>query len=244
MQTIQYNLTTNEFLQKLYGYQKGYALNEITQMESQLALTLPDVLRQYYLQCGQHSINHCLHDLFAPEECYFSHDALEEEARDALAHNDSEYAQYCRDGIAQSDNYFVFWVENQGVWYAGIKVTDLSLIDPPVYMTTNDDLIQWKLSANTMTSFLQSMFWENLSDCDELEYDQIDVKQLASFGIEQNALFASPIGKAARLVNCWLEDSQQLCLCLHDEQNIEIVYLVDIAKNDNFDDDFDEDFDD
>ena len=40
-------------------------------------------------------------------------------------------------------NYLLFWRENQGCWYAGIKAEDLTQPSPAVYYNDQDDVYSW-----------------------------------------------------------------------------------------------------
>ena len=52
--------------------------------------------------------------------------------------------------------------ENQGVWNAGIKKEDLALENPPVYMTTNDDLYSWEKVTDDIDTFIILQILDNL----------------------------------------------------------------------------------
>lgn len=52
----------------------------------------------------------------------------------------------------QENSHFILLNENQGVCRAGIRRSDMTLSDPPVYVTMNDT--DWKLCAPTTSEFL------------------------------------------------------------------------------------------
>ena len=68
--------------------------------------------------------------------------------------------------------------KNQGVWNAGIKKEDLSLENPPVYMTTNDDLYSWEKVTDDIDTFIIVQVLENLSSskfyCLTFDSEQIE----------------------------------------------------------------------
>ena len=52
----------------------------------------------------------------------------------------------------QESSHFILLNENQGVCRAGIRRSDMTLSDPPVYVTMDDTA--WKLCASTTSEFL------------------------------------------------------------------------------------------
>ena len=108
---------------------------EIEQAEKTLGITLPKVLKNYYHECGDLNINQCFSYLLMPDDLGFSHqwerENLEE---DDIPQNEIDNI------LAKIPNIFIFWCENQGVWLAGINEKDLNSENPPIYISTNDDL--------------------------------------------------------------------------------------------------------
>ena len=100
---------------------------------------MPKVLRRYYHECGDLDINSCFSSILNLDEIGFSHTWEREFLEDDEVSNDE-----IEKALKQTDNFLIFWTENQGVWNAGIKKEDLALENPPVYMTTNDDLYSWE----------------------------------------------------------------------------------------------------
>ena len=93
------------------------------------------------------------------EDIEFSHNWLKEQLED------DDYSQEEIEKILkETDNFLIFWTENQGVWNAGIKKEDLSLENPPVYMTTNDDLYTWEKVTDDIDTFILLQIIDNLSD--------------------------------------------------------------------------------
>lgn len=93
---------------------------------------LPEMLKEYYLSLGkQEAIN-------------YSHNRLLKPGGEI--------------GFSQ-DDYLVFYEENQGVVFWGIKRTDLGLSNPPVYGNYSGDEMapDWQLECATTDAFLLLM---------------------------------------------------------------------------------------
>jgi uncharacterized protein (TIGR02996 family) len=89
----------------------GVPEKRIAEGERRLGIRLPRALRDYYLVAGSHKFNQAHNNLLPPEEWFLSSGKL------------------------------MFLVENQGVWFGGVKVNDRDGDDPPVfgqYEGTND----------------------------------------------------------------------------------------------------------
>ncbi|MFR8990921.1 MAG: DUF6630 family protein [Fusobacterium sp.] len=130
---------------------------EINRTEIRLKANFPRVLRRYYHECGDLDINSCFSSILNLDEIGFSHtwerEALED---DGISNDEIEKA------LKQTDNFLIFWTENQGVWNAGIKKEDLALENPPVYMTTNDDLYSWEKVTDDIDTFIILQVLDNL----------------------------------------------------------------------------------
>lgn len=153
---------------------------EINRTEIRLKANFPRVLRRYYHECGDLDINSCFSSILNLDEIGFSHtwerEALED---DGISNDEIEKA------LEQTDNFLIFWTENQGVWNAGIKKEDLSLENPPVYMTTNDDLYSWKKVTDDIDTFIILQVLDNLQssgfyfltfDSEEIDFLLLDKK--------------------------------------------------------------------
>lgn len=107
----------------------GFAEGEIAALEKQLNVVLPAKLREYYLTLGKHeAINYSHNRLLRPGgEIKFS-----------------------------PDDYLVFYEENQGVVFWGIKKEDLVNPNPPVYggYTSEDGKANWYLELPTTETSL------------------------------------------------------------------------------------------
>ena len=107
----------------------GVAESEIVAVEKELNIAMPAKLREYYLTLGKHeAINYSHNRLLKPGgEIEFS-----------------------------PDGYLVFYEENQGVVYWGIKKEDLLNPNPPVYggYTSEDGTANWYLELPTTETSL------------------------------------------------------------------------------------------
>ena len=139
------NFFNNPILAKVFGNnlasKNNYKISweEINNTEFRLKADFPNVLRRYYHECGDLDINTCFSSILNLDELGFSHTWEREALKDDGVSNDE-----IEKALKQTDNFLIFWTENQGVWNAGIKKEDLALENPPVYMTTNDDLYSWE----------------------------------------------------------------------------------------------------
>lgn len=192
------NFFNNLILAKVFGNnlasKNNYKISwkEINNTEFRLKTDFPNVLRRYYYECGDLDINTCFSSILNLDELGFSHtwerEALED---DGLPNDEIEKA------LKETDNFLIFWTENQGVWNAGIKKEDLSLENPPVYMTTNDDLYSWEKVTDDIDTFIIVQVIENLSsskfyyltfDSEQIEFLLQDKK------ISKDELIKNPLG--------------------------------------------------
>lgn len=130
---------------------------EINKTEIRLKTNFPKVLRRYYHECGDLDINSCFSSILNLDEIGFSHTWEREALKDDGVSNDE-----IEKALEKTDNFLIFWTENQGVWNAGIKKEDLSLENPPVYMTTNDDLYSWEKVTDDIDTFIILQVLDNL----------------------------------------------------------------------------------
>lgn len=192
------NFFNNPILAKVFGNnlasKNNYKISwkEINNTELRLKTDFPNVLRRYYHECGDLDINTCFSSILNLDELGFSHtwerEALED---DGLSNDEIEKA------LKETDNFLIFWTENQGVWNAAIKKEDLSLENPPVYMTTNDDLYSWEKVTDDIDTFIIVQVIENLSsskfyyltfDSEQIEFLLQDKK------ISKDELIKNPLG--------------------------------------------------
>lgn len=148
-------------VEKVFANKGSYKISweQIYKTEIRLKTDLPRVLKRYYHECGDFDINSCFSEILNLEDIEFSHNWLKEQLED------DDYSQEeIEKVLKETDNFLIFWTENQGVWNAGIKKEDLSLENPPVYMTTNDDLYTWEKVTDDIDTFILLQIMDNLSD--------------------------------------------------------------------------------
>lgn len=109
----------------------GFPEDDISALEKQLNLTLPETIRAYYLELGKHeNLNYSHNRLLKPDhEIGFS-----------------------------DDGYLVIYEENQVVAFWGIKTEDLKVSNPPVWV--NYDTIEksdWMIETQTAEDFFVLM---------------------------------------------------------------------------------------
>ncbi|WP_103070122.1 hypothetical protein [Aquimarina sediminis] len=119
-----YNVTEIE-------HEFGYQMDELIEVETQLKVNIPKILKEYYLTLGK---NECINK---------SHNRLLEPNKEIRL---------------SDDGYLIFYEENQTVAYWGIKKEDLELENPPVWGNygTNESP-DWHLEAKTTEDFLLLM---------------------------------------------------------------------------------------
>lgn len=105
----------------------GYTEEEITWLKGKFG-ALPQVLEEYYRNAGGTQEFHCVQDEWILPE-HFQRWKWLQQSEDLILLN-----------------------ENQGVCRAGIHREDLSLPNPPVYSTEDDQ--QWELCAPSVSDFL------------------------------------------------------------------------------------------
>ena len=155
------NFFNSPVFEKVFGNNSvnNYKISweEINKTEIRLKTDLPKVLRRYYHECGDLEINSCFSSILNLDEIGFSH-TWEREALE----NDEVSNDEIEKLLKETDNFLIFWTENQGVWNAGIKKEDLPLENPPVYMTTNDDLYSWEKVTDDIDTFIILQILDNL----------------------------------------------------------------------------------
>ena len=178
MSKKRYQISPIEFIQwaePLFGYRKGKATGfsekTVASYEEEAGIHLPAALREYYLACGKASLNCALHEIF--EEDYEELAKLRVLPRERWGE--------------VTGNYLLFWCENQGCWYAGIKAEDLTRPNPAVYYNDQDDVYSWAPFSDSVQSFLLNIILLNLEA--RVRPDRIDdsaeiQKVLAGGGVD------------------------------------------------------------
>lgn len=154
----------------------GFSVEEIGRAEQRLGVSLPPVYRDFLASYGQDPINTHLHQIFSPEEIVTTYQLIEDTLKDwtpefEIAVRDGRVEDYADNGYFKlwrlpreqwptvTENYLLIWCENQGVWNAGYRMEDLLTgeKDPPVYISTEDDFITFRLCARSTEDFLWEM---------------------------------------------------------------------------------------
>lgn len=138
-----------------------------------------------------------LHPILIPDEdgkpfggrLSFSHDYIEDAMLDIRRHNETSGEEQERLWALpkerweeQLDNYLLFWREDQGCWYAGIRKRDLDQPNPVVYFNDQDTMYHWGPFADSVQSFLLATVLENLeedADPDVME-DPVEIQKVLS----------------------------------------------------------------
>lgn len=107
---------------------------------TELGLTLPQALIDYYTLAGQHFINQEHNQLLPIEQMYWI------------------------------DDKFVFMEEDQRVVYWGIKQADVDSPNPLVWQGINSDVIDWYEEPYKLSQFLMAMWkWTVTGEQEESE---------------------------------------------------------------------------
>ena len=158
---------------------QGLSQELVASYEAAAGFQIPAALREYYLACGKASLNEMLHPILTPDKdakpfgghLSFSHDYIEAAMLDFRRHNETGNEEQERLWALpkerwgeQLDNYLMFWRENQGCWYAGIRRQDLDQPDPPVYFNDQDTMYHWAPFGDSVSSFLIATILEVMED--------------------------------------------------------------------------------
>lgn len=160
---------------------EGFSWQEIERLEQRIGVKLPKIYRGFLLHYGRDPVNTYFNQLQEPEEILTSYSIIEESLEEC-DYPEEEYQQMKTGEIEPKDweinqllwclpemrwgeiteNYLLIWFENQGVWSAGYRMSDLlsGNPDPPVYMSTEDDFITYQKCAENTEIFLQIMLME------------------------------------------------------------------------------------
>ena len=146
-----------QWAEPLFGFGEGKATGfsekTVAAYEAAAGIRLPAALREYYRTCGKASLNCALHEIFVPDKkaklfekrLTFSYDHIDEDLETFSQPGEEDYPELAKIRALPREkwgevtgNYLLFWCENQGCWYAGIKAEDLILPNPPVYYNDQD----------------------------------------------------------------------------------------------------------
>ncbi len=123
-------------IRKLYQLDdraQGYSEQELLLAEQRLAVSLPEVLRDYYLSLGKNAIVNENHNrLLSPRDLYIT-----------------------------PSGYLFFYEENQAVAVWGIARDHLQEANPAVYGSYDTDREEWWADSDSLEHFLLSMAYWN-----------------------------------------------------------------------------------
>ena len=163
------------------GKATGFSEKTVAAYEAAVGIRLPAALREYYLACGKASLNEMLHPILIPDVDLESFSKPGEEDYEELA----KLRALPRERWGEvTGNYLLFWCENQGCWYAGIKAEDLDQPNPTVYYNDQDDVYSWASFSDSVQSFLLDVLLVNLeprAQPDEIE-DPTEIQTVLSEG--------------------------------------------------------------
>ena len=170
-----------QWAEPLFGEEEqpaqGVSQELVASYEAAAGFRIPAALRDYLLACGKASLNETLHPILTPDKdakpfgghLSFSHDYIEDAMLDFRRHNETGNEEQERLWALprerwdeRMENYLLFWRENQGCWYAGIRKQDLDQPDPAVYFNDQDTMYHWALFGDSVSSFLLSTIIEVL----------------------------------------------------------------------------------
>lgn len=178
---------------------RGVSQELVASYEAAAGFRIPAALRDYLLACGKASLNEMLHPILTPDQdakpfgghLSFSHDYIEDAMLDFRRHNETGSEEQERLWALpkerweeQMGNYLLFWRENQGCWYAGIRKRDLDQPDPAVYFNDQDTMYHWAPFSDSIQSFLLDILLLNLepkAQPDEIE-DPAEIQTVLSEG--------------------------------------------------------------
>ncbi len=189
-----------QWAEPLFGFGEGKATGfsekKIAAYEAAAGIRLPAALREYYLACGKASLNCALHEIFVPDKkaklfekrLTFSYDHIDYDLETFSKPGEEDYPELAKIRALPRErwgevtgNYLLFWCENQGCWYAGIKAEDLTKPNPAVYYNDQDDVYSWAPFSDSIQSFLLDIMLLNLeprAQPDEIVDDPAEIQKV------------------------------------------------------------------
>ncbi len=180
----------------------GFNYEEIKIAEKNIGAVLPKAYCYYLRNYGKNKINYRYNNINPPNEIQTSYfwlqEIIEEQKEDFKKAQDNSLKdsvyfklwQLTKDKWSSiTDNYVLIWYENQGVWNASFKLSDLKkgIENPPVYISTNDDFISFAKCTGNIEDFLVLMLFEALCECNRscILRDPIKIdKTLQALGVD------------------------------------------------------------
>ncbi|MGY3778272.1 hypothetical protein [Isobaculum melis] len=172
-------MTNYKTIEKLFSISEpvGYTQEELQPVKDRFG-QIPKKLEEFYLSYGK------------SEELFGLQDEL------ILP---TKYPSFLSDNYK---DYMIFFNENQGVCQAGIRKDELSLFDPPVYVSSYGvEGLVWHLSANTVTEFFITMYGYQASIC--LEYSS---EEFYFIQPKEKEIISNRFIKQEGELKCWLSN--------------------------------------
>lgn len=182
---IKYNLSLHELMDFLYGQDyEGFTEQEIQAVEHKIGVKLPTAYRNFLLKYGENTIYNAFNDLFnSLEDIHTSYQiiddilaGLEEDFKESIrTGNQEEYADNPYFTLWQlpreewhtiTQNYVLIGCDPEGIAYEGYLLADLldGNPDPPIYLSCDDDFIEYKRWSDSTEPFLIEMLGESIFD--------------------------------------------------------------------------------
>lgn len=193
---FQYNLTVHELMDFFCEQEyKGFTEQEIRAVEQRISAKLPPAYRNFLLKYGENGIYDAFDNLHNNlEDIMTSYqiideilENLEEDFKDAIADgNEEEYADNPYFSLWQlpreewhtiTQNYVLIGCDREGITYEGYLLADLlaGIPDPPLYLSCDDDFIEYKKWTDSTEPFLIEMIGETAFgnyNCDSYDSDR------------------------------------------------------------------------
>ncbi len=115
-----------------------------------------------------------------------------------------------------NDEYLVFFNENQGICHAAVKKSDVSLIDPPVYINIDDN--EWNLAADKLSDFMVAMYGYQASLC--LEFNPEDIFFVSR---EEQKKIEERFTKRPETIKAWIDKDYEIILYGNDNGRIALI---------------------
>lgn len=169
---------------KLYQIpEAGFAEKDIERAEQNIGAKLPGNYRNYLMQYGLAKINYVYNHLIKPADMKTTYQLIQQDIQNywhnefinADINEEYENNEYfllwqlpVEKWFSITENYVILWSENQGVWTAGYLLKDLqsSNPNPPIYISSNDDLISYVKCMDNIELFLKEVLEQAKEECE------------------------------------------------------------------------------
>ncbi len=187
---LKYNLTIDElmdfFCDKMSG---GFSEQELSEAEQELGIKIPLAFRRFLLKYGKYEIKAAFDNIFStPKEFITTYkmideilEDLENDFREAVQNGtQDEYAENeyfslwklpKEEWHTVTQNYLLVGCDSEGIAYTGYLIEDIidGNEDAPVYMSCDDEIIEFRKWTDNTEHFIIEMIcetaWEN-NNCD------------------------------------------------------------------------------